>query len=72
MTEFLTNVCLRVTSYDNVHMYHIIYFPSLPSLVCVLFGVLHVSLNLFWFLRCHSAEVNENLNLGYSQDQGYS
>ena len=21
---------------------------------------------------CHSAEVNENINLGYSQDQGYS
>ena len=30
-----------------------------------------VNITLRWHGR-HSAEVNENINLGYSQDQGYS
>ena len=32
---------------------------------------LHPSCNLRWH-ACHSAEVSENINLGYIQDQGYS
>ena len=31
----------------------------------------HEHFDLRWHGR-HSAEVNENINLGYSQDQGYS
>ena len=41
------------------------------SLLCTM--ILHVNVNgtLRWH-GSHLAKVNENINLGYSQDQGYS
>ena len=52
--------CVEIKGYSVAHFDHIIAFEEL-----------YCQTSLRWDVS-YSAEVNENINLGYSQDHGYS